>query len=134
MKTIEIRKSRDFSSNSKVILHIGSSQIHIKGFGSFAVIIEPNQEFYASHQWTRSNAISFNSVTDNSTYSIKPRLGKLLAMITLLVFMVCTVVFLVTKFRWSYVPLLPIAIYVLMYLTILKNQYLIISPDKTISS
>ena len=132
MKTIKIRKSHDFSSNSKVIVHIGSNQIHIKGFGSFAIDIEPNQEFYASHQWTSSNVISFNNVTENNTYSIKPRLGKLLALITLIVFVICTTFFLVTKFRWSYVLLLPIIIYVLMYLTILKNRYLIISPDKTI--
>jgi hypothetical protein len=39
-------------------------------------------------------------------------------------------VFLTTKFRWSFIPILPIALYVIVYLTILKNKYLIISPDQ----
>jgi hypothetical protein len=36
MKTIIIRKSLDFSSNSKIYLHIGAKKIHIKGFGSYS--------------------------------------------------------------------------------------------------
>jgi len=134
LKTITIRKSHDFSPNSKVILHVGSKQKHINGFEPVSISIEPGQKFYASQQWTRSNLISYDNATENKTYSIKPRLGKPLAILTAIIFLACTVVFFVTNFRWSYVPLSPIVLYVFVYLTILKNRYLIIGIDKTINN
>ena len=130
MKTVIFRKSKDFSSNSKVILHLGNDKTHIRGFGSYSFSIEPNQELFASQQWVRSEVISYATVNDNTTYLIKPKLDKLLAIITLIVFFVCAIVFLTTKSRWSFIPILPIALYVIVYLTILKNKYLIITPDQ----
>jgi hypothetical protein len=134
LKTITIRKSHDFSPNSKVILHVGSNQKHIKGFEPISFSIEPGQKFYASQQWARSNLISYDNATENKTYFIKPRLDKMLALLTVIIFLTCTVFFFVTKFRWSYVPLSPIVLYVFVYLTILKNRYLIIGIDKTINN
>jgi len=130
MKTIRIKKNYEFSPNSKVFLHIGDKQVQIKGFESFSFTIEPGQEFFASQQWTRSNKIMYSQISDISSYIIKPRLGKMLAFIALILFTVCTVIFIFTKYRWSYIPLALVAFYILLYLTILREKYLIIKPDK----
>ncbi len=130
MKTIKIKKNHEFSPNSKIILHIGEKQMQIKGFESFSYIIEPDQEFFASQLWTRSNKIGYAQVEDGLSYIIKPRLGKVLAFISLVVFAACTILFIFTKFRWSYMPLSLIAVYVLLYLTFLKKKYLIIKCIK----
>ena len=130
MKTISIKKNYDFSPTSKVILHIGERKEYLKGFGSFSFTIGPDQEFYASHQWTRSNRIEYNEIGENTSFLVKPRFGKVLAFVTLLIFMICTVIFIFTRFRWSFIPLVPIAVYVLIYVTILSNKYLIIEPAK----
>jgi predicted RND superfamily exporter protein len=128
MKTINIKKSNDFSPNSKVIIHIMEKKIHIKGFGSFSFNLEPGQEFFASQQWTQSNRIGYNQINDGSTFIIKPRLGKTLALVTLMITIVCMVIFVLTRFRWSFLPLIPIMIYVFVHITINKNKYLIIKP------
>lgn len=130
MKTIKIRKSVDFSENSKIYLHIGTKLTHIKGFGSFSLPVEQGEEFFASHLWTKSNKINYSEISDNESFIIKPRMGKVLAFATLIVFTLCTVFFLFTKNRWSYIPLVPIVIYVFLHLSILKDRYLIISPFK----
>jgi hypothetical protein len=130
MKTIRIKKNYEFSPNSKVLLHIGDKQVHIKGFESFSFTVDPGQEFFVSQQWTRSNKITYSQISDVSSFIIKPRLGKMLAFIALLIFAVCTAIFVFTKNRWSYLPLTPVAFYVLLYLTILREKYLIIKPDK----
>jgi hypothetical protein len=128
MKTIRIKKNYEFSPNSKVLLHIGDKQVHIKGFESFSFTVDPGQEFFVSQQWTRSNKISYSQISDTSSFIIKPRLGKMLAFISLLIFAICTVIFVFTKYRWSFLPLTPVAFYVLLYLTILREKYLIIKP------
>lgn len=130
MKTIRIKKNYEFSPNSKVLLHIGDKQVQIKGFESFSFTVDPGQEFFVSQQWTRSNKISYSQISDISSFLIKPRLGKMLAFIALLIFVVCTVIFVFTKNRWSYLPITPVAFYILLYLTILREKYLIIKPDK----
>lgn len=130
MKTISIKKDYDFSPTGKVILHIGERKEYLKGFGPFPFTIGPDQEFYASHQWTRSNRIEYNKIGENTSFLVKPRFGKVLAFVTLMIFMVCMVIFIFTRFRWSFIPLVPIAIYVLIYVTILSDKYLIIEPAK----
>jgi hypothetical protein len=129
MKTIKIKKSYDFSPNSKIYLHIGSRKVNIKGFGLFSLPVEPGEEFFASHLWTRSNKIPFEQLTNNSNYLIKPRMGKVLAFTSLIILMVCFCIFIFTKSRWSFLPLLPLAIYVGSFLTVLRNRYLIIEKD-----
>jgi hypothetical protein len=130
MKTVKIRKNNEFSPDSKVFLHIGEKQIHIKGFESFSFNVEPGQEFFASQLWTKSNKITYNQLDNSSCLIIKPRLGKVLAFTSLMIFAACTLVFIFTKFRWSYIPLVLIGFYVLFYLTILRDKYLIIKPYK----
>lgn len=130
MKTFEIKKTNEFSAKSKVFLNIGTKKIHVKGFGSFPVIIEPNESVFASQLWTQSNKITYENLKDKSKMLITPRLNKMLAFIILMVFGICTLVFLFTKNRWSFVPLIPFIIYVLLYLTVLKNRYLIIKEAK----
>jgi len=130
MKTITIKKDYDFSPMSKVILHIGERKEYLKGFGPFSFNIYPDQKFYASHQWTGSNRIKYNEIDDNTSFLVKPRFGKVLAFVTLIIFMVCMIIFLFSRFRWSFIPLVPIAVYVLVYLSILRNRYLIIVPTK----
>src|SRR4030042_71563 len=126
MKTITIKKNIEFSANSKVYLHLGSKCIHIKGFGPFSFTVEPGEVFYASQLWTQSNRIKYDQLNNNSSFLIKPRLGKVLAFIILVVFMICTLLFLFFRSRWSYMPLMPFVIYVGLYLSFLRNSYLII--------
>jgi hypothetical protein len=130
MKTIRIKKNYEFSPNSKVIIHVGENRTIIKGFESFSFTIEPGQEIYASQLWTKSNMISYDQIDDLSTFVIKPRLGKMLAFIALMVFAACTALFIFTRFRWSYLPLTFIAFYALLYITVLKDRYLIINQTK----
>ena len=130
MKTIRIKKNYEFSPNSKVFLHIGDKQVQIKGFESFSFSVELGQEFFVSQQWTRSNKITYNQIFGVTSFIIKPRLGKVLAFIALMIFAVCTVIFIFTKFRWSFIPLLPFALYVGLYLTVFKDRYLILELEK----
>ena len=129
MKTIKIRKNNEFSDRSKVLLHNGSSLIHIKGFDPISFQVEPGEEIYVSQLWTQSNRIRYDKLKENSMLLIKPRLGRVLAFIILVVFTVCTVIFLFTKWRWSYIPLVPFLIYIGLYLSFFKNQYLIIKEE-----
>ena len=129
MKTITIRKSLDFSAKSKVLLHIGEKQIYIKGFGSFSAQLKQDEEFYASHLWTRSKKIQYEEVK-GSSFLIKPRMDKLFAFIILMICIICMAFFILTHYRWSLLPLIPIIIYVFLYLSILKDRYLIIKPIK----
>ena len=129
MKKITIRKSLDFSSKSKIFVHVGDKLIHIKGFKSFSIPIEKDEEFYASHLWTRSNKISYEQLTDLS-FLIKPRMGKVFAFIIMMILIVCMATFILTQFRWSFIPLVPFVIYILLYLSLFRNRYLIIQPDK----
>ena len=130
MKTYQIRKNHEFSENANVHLHIGTKQIHIKGFGSFSLSLSPGEEFFASHLWTKSNIITYEELANGSSFVIKPRLNKLLAFISFLITVGCLCLFIFTKNRWSFIPLAPIVIYVAMYLSIFKNKYLIIKQEK----
>jgi predicted RND superfamily exporter protein len=131
MKTISIRMNYDFSPTSKVILHIGERKEHLKGYRPFSFTVYPDQEFYVSHQWTNSNRIRYNEIGEDTSYLVRPRFGKVLAFVTLIIFMICTVIFIFTRFRWSFMPLVPIALYVVTYVTILRDKYLIIESTKT---
>ena len=129
MKTITIKKNYEFSQNSKVILHCGSKCIQIKGFGPISVSIEPGEELYATQLWTQSNRIRYDQVNDKASYVIKPRLGKMLAFIIFLVLIICIVWFIFTRSRLSVIPIVPFIIYVALYLSVLKNNYLIIKTE-----
>jgi len=126
MKTIHIRKHTQFSEDSKIIVHTGEKSQHLRGFDPRSVTVDDDQELYASHQWTESNRINYSMLEDGLTYLIKPRLSKRLAFIILITLMACGVFFYFTKNRWSFVPLIPLALYVLTYVTVLRKKYLII--------
>lgn len=128
MKTIKITKSNDFSPNSKVILHVGSEKIHLKGFGSFSFSLSPGEEFYLTQQWAGSKIMAYEDMEEGSSFLVKPRLDKRLAFITLLVFIICTIIFFVIESRWSFFPLLPLIIYIILYLSVFRNRYLILQP------
>lgn len=126
MKNIYIKKSKVFSSNSKIILFVGERKIDIKGFGLFTISVNEGQSLFASQLWTKSNRLSYEDLHDGSTFLIKPKLGRMLALIFTITFLACSGVFILTKFKWSFVPLLPFVIYIALYLTVLKDGYLII--------
>ena len=130
MKNINIKKNRDFSGNSKIYLHVGDSRTHINGFGLYHLSIHPREEMYATHHWTMSNRIHYDELNEGISLVIKPKLTKKLALIIGIVFVICSLIFLITKYRWSFLPLLPFVLYVGTYLTILKNRYLIIEKEK----
>lgn len=129
MKVISIRKSYDFSPGGKVFVHSGNTKIHIKGYNYNDVTINPGENLYATQQWTSSRKIEYDELTDRSKYLIKPRLGKVFAFIVLIVFSVCTCIFIFTRWRWSVLPLLPFAVSPLLYVSVLKNRFLIIKKD-----
>jgi hypothetical protein len=129
MKTISVRKSKEFSTNSTIYVHVGSKKIHIKGFGSFQIPIEPGDHLFATHLWTSSNKVSYENINPATSLLILPRLGKILAFNILIVFIACALIFIFFKSRWSFFPLIPFVIYVILYLTILKNRYLIIRDE-----
>jgi len=130
MKTIKIRKSIDFSENSRILLYIGGKKIHLKGFESFSLPVNPGEEIYATHLWTGSNNISYDHIEDGDMFLVRPRLGKQFAFINLIIFMICFAIFYFTRWRWSFVPLLPTVLYAGLYITILRNRYLIIELIK----
>jgi hypothetical protein len=131
MKSIKIKKSQDFSSNSKVFINIGIKKIHIKGFGLYNILLEPGEEIYASHLWTGSRKMRYENITDNSTLLIKPLMGKFFLLFVLFIFSICVCISIFTKSKWSFFPLAPIAVYIALYLTVLKNRYLIIEKDQS---
>lgn len=124
MKTINISKSSDFSSESKVILHIGSDHIHIKGFGSYTFSLGPRESFYLTHQWTSSPKMYYEDLAESNSLIIKPRLDKRFLFIIVYVLILCTIIFFIFKSRWSFLPILPFVFYIIMYLSILRNKYL----------
>jgi hypothetical protein len=128
-KSISIRKSTDFSDRSKVLLHIGEKTFHIKGFNSFSFEVAPENVVFASQDWTSSNRLAYEQLESNA-YLIKPRLTKKLAFWMLVVTSICFLIFIFAKWRWSFLPLIPFAFYILLYLSLLRKKYLIIVPDK----
>lgn len=130
MKTFKIKKDFDLSPYSKIILYYGNRKIHIKEYDFSEITLEPGESVYASQLWTRSKKLQYEDITDNSTYIIKPQLTRLLAYIIFVISLICIVVFIFTRWRWSLIPIIPFVIYVLLFVTILYNRYLKIVPFK----
>jgi hypothetical protein len=129
MKTIKIRKSKYFSSNSKIFAKTESNKLFLKGFGLFTISVNPGENLFATQLWTSSNKVSYDEIMDGSTLIVRPRLGRNLVVIITIIFVLGVVVFSLTKFKWSFIFLLPFAIYILLYLTIFKNKYLILKQE-----
>lgn len=130
MKTFKIKKDYDLSPYSKIILYYGNRKIHIKEYDFSEITLEPGESVYASQLWTRSKKLQYEDITDNSTYIIKPQLTRLLAYIIFVISLICIVVFIFTRWRWSLIPIIPFVIYVLLFVTILYDRYLKIVPFK----
>jgi predicted RND superfamily exporter protein len=130
VKTFKIKKDFDLSPYSKIILYYGNRKIHIKEYDFSEITLEPGESVYASQLWTRSKKLQYEDITDNSTYIIKPQLTRLLAYIIFVISLICIVVFIFTRWRWSLIPIIPFVIYVLLFVTILYNRYLKIVPFK----
>ena len=130
MKTFKIKKNYDLSPYSKILLHYGNRKIHVKEYDFSEITLEPGESVYASQLWTRSKKLQYEDITDNSTYIIKPQLTRLLAYIIFVISLICIVVFIFTRWRWSFIPLIPFVIYVLLFVTILYDRYLKIVPFK----
>ncbi len=128
MKNVRIRKGHDLSAKSKVFVNINSKKVHLKGFDFGTFSIEPGEELYASQNWTRSRKIGYEQLEDGSTLLVKPRIGKLFAFITIVVFSLCLLFFLFTRNRWSFIPLAPFGLTALLMVSLLKNRYLKILP------
>gem|GEM_PF-2635648 len=118
------------SPYSKIILYYGNRKIHIKEYDFSEITLEPGESVYASQLWTRSKKLQYEDITDNSTYIIKPQLTRLLAYIIFVISLICIVVFIFTRWRWSLIPIIPFVIYVLLFVTILYDRYLKIVPFK----
>jgi hypothetical protein len=129
MKNIIIKKSNYFSGTSNIYLNVGSRKVLIKGFGSYTIPVSEGENIYASQLWTESNRIDYNRLEEGISLLIKPRLSKLFALIIGIVFLLCSIVFIFTRIRWSFLPLIPFAIYIGVYLTILRDRYLIIEKE-----
>jgi hypothetical protein len=130
VKTFKIKKDFDLSPYSKIILYYGNRKIHIKEYDFSEITLEPGESVYASQLWTRSKKLQYEDITDNSTYIIKPQLTRLLAYIIFVISLICIVVFIFTRWRWSLIPIIPFVIYVLLFVTILYDRYLKIVPFK----
>ena len=130
MKKIVIKKSHDLSPSSKVYLHIGSSKIHLLGFGLYTLTISEGDEIFSSHLWTQSPKIHYEDLEDGISLLIKPRLNKVFALVIGILFIFCSVIFVLTRYRWSFFPLIPFVVYIFIYLTVLRNRYLIISQEQ----
>jgi len=130
VKTFKIKKDYDLSPYSKIILYYGNRKIHVKEYDFSEITLEPGESVYASQLWTRSKKLQYEDITDNSTYIIKPQLTRLLAYIIFVISLICIVVFIFTRWRWSFIPLIPFVIYVLLFVTILYDRYLKIVPFK----
>jgi len=130
VKTFKIKKDYDLSPYSKIILYYGNRKIHVKEYDFSEITLEPGESVYASQLWTRSKKLQYEDITDNSTYIIKPQLTRLLAYIIFVISLICIVVFIFTRWRWSLIPIIPFVIYVLLFVTILYDRYLKIVPFK----
>lgn len=124
MKTIILSKSNDFSPESKLILHTSSEKIHIRGFGSFTFYLNPGESFYLTHQWTSSPKLHYDDLDVENSLIVKPRLDKRFLFIVLFVLILCTIIFFLFKSRWSFLPILPFVVYILIYLSIFRRKYL----------
>lgn len=125
MKTILISKTNDFSDESKLILHIYSEKIHIKGFGSYKFSLNPGDSFYLTHQWTSSPKMYYDNLAEENSLIVKPRLDKRLLILIMVTLILCSIVFFILKSRWSFLPMIPFVVYILIYLTILRKKYLV---------
>jgi hypothetical protein len=128
MKTVKMKKSKVFSSKSRVYINIGHQKTYLKGFGLYAISVNPGDSIIASQLWTKSNCLNYDDIIDGSIFLIKPRMGRTFTLLVLFIFIICSCIFFLYKSRWSFVPIGIIAIYISLYLTILKNKYLIIEP------
>ena len=130
MKNVQIKKSKYFSHGSKIFVHVGSRKIHLKGFELYTVPIDEQENISVSHLWTSSSKINYDQLENGVSLVIKPRLNRFFALIVGIVFLLCLLISIFTGSRWSYIPLIPFIIYIGIYLTVLKNRYLIIEKDK----
>ncbi len=130
MRTITVRKNNEFSANSRIYLHTDTQKIHIKGFKPYTIQIERDGKFYASHLWTQSNRTTYSQIDDNSEFIIVPRLKPELSLITLAALVLSLFLFFKTGSKWLFIPLAFCLVYIALYLTALKNRFLIIKPVK----
>jgi hypothetical protein len=130
MKNISIKKSNYFSNTSKIYVFVGSRKVLITGFGLYTIPINVGEKISASHLWTGSEKLDYDKIDESISLVIKPRLNRLLALVIGIVFLLCCAIFIVTGYRWSFLPLIPFVIYIGTYLTILKDRYLILEKDQ----
>lgn len=130
MKYISIKKSNYFSKMSQVYVLVGHKKVLIKGFELYTIPINEGEKISVSQLWTGSKKIDFDKIEEGILYVIKPKLNKFLALIVGIVFIFCAILFILTRFRWSGVPLIPFALYIIAYLTVLKDRYLIIEKTR----
>lgn len=130
MKNIRIKKSNYFSSKSKIYVHVGSRKIRIDGFGLYTIPINAGEYLFASQMWTGSDKIAYEMLDDGELLVIEPKLSRLFALIVGIIFILCSIIAILTRYRWSFLPLVPLIIYIGLYLTVLRNRYLIIKKEQ----
>jgi hypothetical protein len=130
MKNFKIKKSNYFSNTSKIFVFAGSKKVLITGYGLYTLSINEGEKISASHLWTGSEKVDYDKIEDGISLIIKPRLTRLLALIVGCVFLLCCSIFIITRYRWSFLPLIPFVLYIVIYLTFLKDRYLIIEKNQ----
>jgi len=129
MKKITIRKDRYFSSRSKIFLHAGSEKTWLKGYNSYIINVSEGDNLFAKYMWTGSNEVDYEDLDENEPLLIRPRIRRSLVAVFLVVYLICVAVFIQTRWRWSVLPLLPFAVYIGAYITVLRNGFMVIEKD-----
>jgi hypothetical protein len=133
MKSIKVKKSNYFSSTSKVFIIVGSRKIQINGYGLYTIQVNEGENISASQLWTGSKTIDYGNLEEGTSLIIKPKLSRSLALIIGITFIICSLIFYFTRISWSLLPLIPFGIYIIIYLTILKDRYLILEEEISIT-
>lgn len=130
MKNIKIKKARIFSPNSKIYVITSQSKVLITGYKPYNINVYEGELLSARQEWTGSNKIEYDKICEASQYVIKPRQNGFLVIYIAIAFIITYIVLLLTRNRFSFLLVLPIPLYIILYLTIWRNRVLIIEQEK----
>jgi hypothetical protein len=129
IKYIKVKKSNYFSTNSKLFINAGSRKTQLSGYRPYTIEVNEGETISASQLWTGSNTIQYDKLENGSSLIVNPKLSRLLALIIGITFITCSLIFFLTRILWSLIPMIPFEIYIIIYITILKNRYLILEEE-----
>lgn len=124
MKNIFIKKSYDFSEKSHIYVYINDKKNCLSDYQLSKFNLSENDTIYVRQMWVTSKKLSYKYFDDDSKYMIKPLLGKISGFIFLIIFTFSIILFFVTHELWLSIPILLVAIYIIITITIFSNRYL----------